>query len=223
MIGRDETGPEFQMDGIDVMRLAYLVGDLVRPVESVETRRRLILEGLAEWIGADAWLWIRWEQDRAHGWHHGLPEESWMGYLSRKECISPDLSAAKWGGDVLFRANPTHPATLVALFRGSGKVSFSQRDRAFASVILDEVAWLYRDDPVGPEDPEVRLSPRQAAIATLLLHGLGRKEIAGRLGISPNTLTSYVREIYRAFGVRSHAAFIKAYGKGDCSGPSSSR
>ena len=221
MIDREDDGTAHQLDGIDVMRLAYLVGDLVQPAESVEQRRRLLLEGLAEWIGAEGWLWIRWEQDQAHGWHHGISQELWNRFTarSRKRPVGTGVRVGKSGAEhVLSRTGPSMPVTEVALFRDGAKPGFSPRDVSLASVILEEIEWLYRDDPAGPADPKVRLSPRQAAIATLLLQGLGRKEIADRLGISPNTLTSYIREIYRAFGVRSHAAFLNASRSGDFHG-----
>jgi DNA-binding CsgD family transcriptional regulator len=58
------------------------------------------------------------------------------------------------------------------------------------------------------------LPPRQSQTLDLLLAGLGDKEIADRLGISPHTVNHYTKAIYRRFGVRSRATLIARHVSG---------
>jgi two-component system nitrate/nitrite response regulator NarP len=47
------------------------------------------------------------------------------------------------------------------------------------------------------------LSPRHRDVLELLAEGLRNDEIAGRLGLSPNTVKFHVRELYLRIGVRN--------------------
>jgi two-component system nitrate/nitrite response regulator NarP len=47
------------------------------------------------------------------------------------------------------------------------------------------------------------LSPRHRDVLELLAEGLRNDEIAGRLGLSPNTVKFHVRELYVRIGVRN--------------------
>ncbi len=63
--------------------------------------------------------------------------------------------------------------------------------------------------PGVPSPPPRRpLSPREAQIALLVADGLPTKAIAMRLGISPWTVSTYLRRMYARFGVRSRAAMV---------------
>lgn len=67
-------------------------------------------------------------------------------------------------------------------------------------LILEEHAF-----PGGAGPP---LPPRARQVFDLLLHGLGEKEVAARLGIRPSTVHDYVKEIYRRHGVSSRAELL---------------
>lgn len=91
-----------------------------------------------------------------------------------------------------------------AIFRSPGAPPFSAREQQLVRLILEEVPWLHL--PSGPDKPGraiPKLSPRQRTVLKLLLEGLGRKQIAAHLDISPNTVAGYCKEIYRHFGVNS--------------------
>ncbi|WP_372053513.1 helix-turn-helix transcriptional regulator [Tistrella mobilis] len=60
--------------------------------------------------------------------------------------------------------------------------------------------------------PADRLSPREAEIAALLARGLGHKEVARRLGLSPVTIRNQTRRIYDKLGINSRAALVTALG-----------
>jgi DNA-binding CsgD family transcriptional regulator len=51
-------------------------------------------------------------------------------------------------------------------------------------------------------------SPRQAQILRLLADGLSDKEIAVRLGLSPHTVHTHLRRLYRDRGIRTRSAAV---------------
>jgi DNA-binding NarL/FixJ family response regulator len=64
-------------------------------------------------------------------------------------------------------------------------------------------------------NPETSLSKRELEILNLLADGLGQKEIASQLGISPNTVLTHVSHIYEKLNVpNAPAAVAKAYKTG---------
>jgi DNA-binding NarL/FixJ family response regulator len=96
----------------------------------------------------------------------------------------------------------------IALCRLHGK-PFTPRERQWATVALNEIAWLHWK--TWPKKPTLKkLPPRKQAILDLLLKGGTRKEIAHQIGISTGTVNGYIREIYLHFKVNSHAELIKA-------------
>ena len=55
-----------------------------------------------------------------------------------------------------------------------------------------------------------RLTPRQIEVATLLVEGSTKADIAEALDVSENTIKSTVRSIYKKLGVTSKAEFIRS-------------
>ncbi len=100
--------------------------------------------------------------------------------------------------------------SFVAIYREKHREDFTFRERRIAHILLSEVSWLHG---LGwPEDMGVRvpgLPPRSRTVLNLLLDGRSRKEIADELGISIHTVSGYVKEIYSAFRVRSHAELMR--------------
>lgn len=94
----------------------------------------------------------------------------------------------------------TSPDQLLAHIRAtiSGESPISARA---ASHLLS----LVRDDPPEPDPgaPVPQLSPRERELLEYLARGLGRKEAARVMGISPYTVAEYVQGIYRKLQVRS--------------------
>ena len=56
--------------------------------------------------------------------------------------------------------------------------------------------------------PELALSPRHVQTLDLLLKGSSEKEAALALNISPHTIHTYVKSIYRSLGVCSRAELM---------------
>ena len=48
-----------------------------------------------------------------------------------------------------------------------------------------------------------------------MIEGWSRKQVAHQLGLAENTVHGYVKEIYRHYGVHSHAELVKRFSKGD--------
>ena len=64
---------------------------------------------------------------------------------------------------------------------------------------------VQKDRTVFMETPSQALSPRELQIAKLLETGRNRPAIAAELGLTPNTVASLSKIIYRKLGVRSRA------------------
>ena len=50
-----------------------------------------------------------------------------------------------------------------------------------------------------------KLTPRQLQVARLAVQGLNRHEIAGRLMVSPATVSAHVQQVHRRTGARNRA------------------
>jgi DNA-binding CsgD family transcriptional regulator len=57
--------------------------------------------------------------------------------------------------------------------------------------------------------PEVvRLTPRESDVIRLIALGCTYVQVADRLGVSPHTVASHIKNAYRKLGVRSGAAAV---------------
>jgi len=73
------------------------------------------------------------------------------------------------------------------------------------------VAAAIREKAVGLRDPRTAsLTPAQRRVYELLCQGLGDKEIAAALRLSPETVKNHAARVRGAFGVRSRAALVAA-------------
>jgi DNA-binding NarL/FixJ family response regulator len=83
--------------------------------------------------------------------------------------------------------------------------------------IAREVVAFFRSEPTAPVAlpplEDARLGPREQQVLQFLVDGLSYKEIAAELGITSNTVGTYVRRIYEKLHVRSRREII-AYCKG---------
>ena len=62
---------------------------------------------------------------------------------------------------------------------------------------------------------EPRLTPRERDVLRGLLQGASEKQVAGELGISPQTVHGRVKSIYLAYGVTSRSELlVKCLGRG---------
>ena len=57
-----------------------------------------------------------------------------------------------------------------------------------------------------PQTPA--LTPRESEVVRLLAQGCTYEQVADRLGVSPHTVTSHIKNAYRKLGVRCAAAAV---------------
>ncbi|MEI7730501.1 MAG: response regulator transcription factor [Verrucomicrobiota bacterium] len=84
--------------------------------------------------------------------------------------------------------------------------------------IAREVVDFFRREPnppaAGAALGDASLGPREHQVLKFLVDGLTYKEIAGELGITTNTVATYVRRIYEKLHVRSRREIIAYYKNG---------
>ena len=62
---------------------------------------------------------------------------------------------------------------------------------------------------LAPEEPQERLSPREAEVLELLAQGLGNKQIAWELGLSEHTVKFHTSSIYSKLGVTNRTEAVR--------------
>ncbi|NOX98660.1 MAG: hypothetical protein GXP30_02845 [Verrucomicrobia bacterium] len=106
--------------------------------------------------------------------------------------------------------------SFVAMYRKASDALFAEREARIAHILLSEVPWLHAESwPQAKQIKGQMLSPRLRTTLNLLLEGLGRKQIAAHLEIAENTVSGYIKEIYRFYQVQSHAQLMKYFRDGD--------
>lgn len=68
------------------------------------------------------------------------------------------------------------------------------------------------DPPSVPADMLSALSARESDVLKLLARGYADKEVAAKLGISPSTVDTHIRSIYRKFSVHSRSQLRRLMG-----------
>ncbi|MGC5052446.1 response regulator transcription factor [Micromonospora sp. DT48] len=79
-----------------------------------------------------------------------------------------------------------------------------------ADQIVDAVRTLGGTDHVDDSPPGRALSERESQVLTQISHGLTHWQIATRLGLSPNTVDTYVKRIRAKLGVSNKAELTRA-------------
>jgi DNA-binding CsgD family transcriptional regulator len=105
----------------------------------------------------------------------------------------------------------------ISLKRHSGRPRFTPRERRMLHIVSSEVDWLHAcSDSLSSASYGVRaLTPRQRAVLTLMLEGQPLKQIAYILGITPNTVCGYAKQIHKHFTVSSRGELIRRFMAGD--------
>lgn len=117
---------------------------------------------------------------------------------------------------IVMRPIDERSVSTLGLYRREAEPPFTERECRIAHVVLSEVPWLHEQG--WPEDRGAtvpRLSPRRQLVLNLLLEGRSRKDVAAALSLSENTVATYQKDIYRHFGVSSHATLIHRFRHGD--------
>ncbi|WP_411826523.1 helix-turn-helix transcriptional regulator [Luteolibacter sp. AS25] len=117
-------------------------------------------------------------------------------------------------GPVILSGYPldSDSTSTIGLYRPYDAPPFSQREKAIAHLILNEVPWLHLSG--WPEDRGAAvptLNKKQRLLLNLLLEGLPRKAAADQMSISENTVSRYAWEVFQHFGVSSQVELMKKF------------
>lgn len=196
---------------VEVLRLLSLLGAAAEQPTQFRENRRMLLDSLGEWIGADGWCWMRDADGRWAGWSHGIDAHRWNAISDRYRSGGLVGEFAALDGRIIYQQRLTPERTCVAFLRGARREPFCHRQVSLSRVVLDEVDWLFCDRPSDAAPEQFPLSTRQVEISRCLMQGMSRKEISDHLGLSADTLASHIRRIYQRLGVHSHTEFLTRF------------
>lgn len=104
----------------------------------------------------------------------------------------------------------------IGIYRKCGREWATQREVRIAHILMAELSWLHAHaSPEAVLAGVPKLSVRQRLAMELLLHGHSRKSIAESMQISINTVSGYIRDIYRFFKVSSQPQLVRRFFRGD--------
>lgn len=148
------------------------------------------------------------------------------------------------GVDLLREVAARHPATTAivatiydddahlfdAIAAGAGGYLLKDRDAATLSTLLrridagepplsPSIAWRmmqhFQQRPAVDRRDDAGLTPREIEVLTLISAGMTTAEAARKLGLTPHTVTSYIKILYQKLNVQSRAeATLVAVGRG---------
>jgi DNA-binding CsgD family transcriptional regulator len=117
---------------------------------------------------------------------------------------------------VSFYPQPDGIISAIGIYRQCGREWATDREVRIAHILMAELAWLHvHESPETVLSGVPRLSVRQRLALELLLHGHSRKSIAENMQISINTVSGYIRDIYRFFQVSSQPQLVRRFFRGD--------
>jgi len=96
----------------------------------------------------------------------------------------------------------------IAFHRPWGARPFTEREVQIVDAFHRECLWLH--EPARSVDAALLrgLGPRLGQTLRLLTRGLGERQVAAELGLSPHTVHEYVKTLYRHFGVSSRGELL---------------
>ncbi len=106
---------------------------------------------------------------------------------------------------------PRHLFAMADVFRAADQPAWTRWQLDLLQAVHRACNWIYNDYSAGHPLPANALSPREQETLTHLLAGASEKEVAARIGRSRHTVHSYVKKIYRQFGVTSRAELLSIF------------
>lgn len=96
------------------------------------------------------------------------------------------------------------------LDRFGDRPHFSAADRQIVASTLRGIRWFHRQTMLahGVMLGDRRLTPRERCVCSHLLGRMSEKEIADALGLTFSTVRSYIRILYKKYGVQSRAGLM---------------
>ena len=118
----------------------------------------------------------------------------------------------------LYSIYPLGPAhcSAVGFFRRLDTQPFSDIQRRICHIVFANVKWLHENSfPDHKGENCKQLTPRLRTVLLYLIDGKKRDEIAKTLHISPQTVKTHVRNIYKHFNVKSQTELMNHFKIGD--------
>jgi DNA-binding CsgD family transcriptional regulator len=96
----------------------------------------------------------------------------------------------------------------ISLYRGDGPSHpFTREDCSLVNEFHSKLGWLYNKS-TADHQADLPLAPRLVRVLEQLLPGYSEKQVAAQLGYSPHTVHTYVKAIYKHFGVNSRSELL---------------
>ena len=123
-------------------------------------------------------------------------------------------------GDAMFTSFPlaSDPklASGISVHRREGDPLFSERESLILHIATSEISWLHElDHPTNNSPDHGTLPPRLQTVFSLLMDGQTPKRIAHHLGLTENTVRTYIRHIYKHFGVSGRLELTRRFTHGN--------
>lgn len=109
-------------------------------------------------------------------------------------------------GYVLKGCTPEELVTAIEQIRAGG----APISPLLARMLLRQFRWVQDAPAAAQEINEVLLSDRETEVLRWVAQGYVNKEIAQRLGISPATVGSHIKNLYRKLSVHSRVQVVRA-------------
>lgn len=142
-----------------------------------------------------------------------VPDEVWYSHPTTKQYrLDRGLDHFLYS---IYPLGPAH-ASSVGFFRRAGREPFTDLQRRLCHIVFANVRWLHEasfPDHGGLEC--TALTPRLRTILLCLLDGKQKDEIAKLLHISPNTVKTHIRHLYRHFSVNSQTELMRHFQTGN--------
>ena len=145
----------------------------------------------------------------------GLPFQAARAWLDWAEVAAADRADDELGpaGPISRGATSAVPRTPPADAVEAARRSLAAFDRLGARPLADRARRLLRtlgERPAAPPRAATgELSERELQVVRLVAVGLSNAEIAGRLFISPRTVTTHLQHVYGRLGLRSRTALTR--------------
>jgi DNA-binding CsgD family transcriptional regulator len=101
----------------------------------------------------------------------------------------------------------------VGIQRSNGDVPFTDRELQIVRLLWTELSFLHVQ-PIAAVEKKLwgtRLPPRLQQVLDRLLAGDSAKQVAAHLRLSPHTVSDYIKELYRRFGVASRGELLAEF------------
>ncbi len=121
-------------------------------------------------------------------------------------------------GHLIMCGRPVDESSIssIGLYRRLDQSDFTEREKRITHLIMQEVTWLHGSGWSAPVAKTLAsLQPRQRVVLNMLIDGMSRKQIARQLEITENTVSGYVRDIYKALDVNSQPELMKLFLSGN--------